>query len=75
MKTRVDVLCLHFKDGHIKPLEIVWDDGRRFSIDQILNIMPAASMKSGGVGMRYTCIIHSHKRYLFLEENHRWFVE
>ena len=44
MKTRVDVVCVHFKDGHIKPLEIVWDDGRRFSIDQILNIMPAASM-------------------------------
>ncbi|MDD6466946.1 MAG: hypothetical protein PUF50_02055 [Erysipelotrichaceae bacterium] len=74
MKTWVDVLCIHYKNGHVKPLQILWNDNRRYTIDRITQVMPAASLKSGGIGLRYTCEIHSQIRHLYLEEG-KWFVE
>ena len=38
------------------------------------DVRPAASLKSGGAGIRYTCYIDGKKTYLFLEEN-KWFYE
>lgn len=61
-------------DGTIIPREIQWDDERKFAIDKILDIRRAASLKAGGTGIRYTCRICGHTKYLFLEES-RWFVE
>lgn len=61
-------------DGAILPLEIRWEDGRRYPIDRVLDIRRAASLKAGGAGIRYTCRIGGHPKYLFLEEN-KWFVE
>ena len=55
-------------------MTIIWDDGRRFQVDRVTDVRRRASMKVGGVGMRYTCVIMGHERYLYLEEN-RWFVE
>ena len=60
-------------EGNIKPLSIVYDDEVR-EIDRICDIRPAASLKSGGAGIRYTCYIEGIKTYLFLEET-RWFFE
>lgn len=60
--------------GRAKPLYIEWDDGRIFEVDRLLDVRPAASMKAGGCGMRYTCRIGGKETYLFEEEN-RWFVE
>ena len=65
----------HFtSDGRILPRRIYWDDGRRFTIDQITDIRPAASLKAGGAGLRYAIRIGARETYLFLEEN-RWCVE
>ena len=60
--------------GHLYPRAIHWKDGRRFEIDRVLDIRKAASLKAGGAGIRYTCRIGGHPKYLFLEEN-KWFVE
>ena len=38
------------------------------------DIRYAASLKAGGAGIRYTCMILGKERFLFLEEN-RWFVD
>ena len=74
MKQYVDVICIYTKTGQIRPMYIVWENGIRYPIEKITQIVPAASLYSGGIGMRYTCLIGSQQRYLFLEEG-KWFVE
>lgn len=61
-------------EGNILPRAFVWEDGRRFSIDRITDVRPAASMKAGGFGMRYTCEVLGRRTFLFLDGN-RWFME
>ena len=39
------------------------------------HVCRAASLKAGGVGMRYTCIIDGKESYLYYEDNNMWFVE
>ena len=74
MKQYVAVTARFDADGSIVPLYIHWDDGRSFRIDRISDIRYAASLKAGCAGIRYTCSIKGHDKYLFLEED-RWFVE
>ena len=61
-------------EGRIIPQVVYWADGRRFIIDEVSDIRPAASLKAGGAGLRYRIRIGGRETYLFLEEN-RWFVE
>lgn len=74
MKKYVSVYAEFDLEGHLFPVCICWEDGRFFPIDRILDIRQAASLKSGGCGLRYTCRIANRERYLFLDEN-RWFIE
>lgn len=74
MKQYISVTATFDRDGNIIPLYVNWDDGRRFEIDRVTDVRYAASLKAGGAGIRYTCRIGSHEKYIFLEEN-RWFVE
>ena len=60
--------------GEIRPLAIMWSDGSVYEIDRIKHITPAASLKVGGRGIRYTVMIEGKERYLFNEDG-RWFVE
>ena len=73
-KVYVDVTAKFATTGDIIPLSIQWEDGRRFDIDRVLDICPAASLKAGGAGIRYKCRIRNKETYLYLEEN-KWFVE
>ena len=73
-KTYVEVNARFDTEGRVVPLKILWEDGSSFFIDRVLDIRPAASLKAGGAGIRYTCRINNLEKYLFLEEN-RWFVE
>lgn len=61
-------------DGTIIPTLIKWEDGRKFVVDRILDVRPAASLKVGGAGIRYTIRVHGKETFLFLEQE-RWFVE
>ena len=61
-------------EGEIRPVAIVWTDGRIYEIDRIKHKTPAASLKVGGRGIRYTVMIHGKERFLFNEDG-RWFVE
>ena len=74
MRKNINVRALMRSDGEILPLEIEWEDGRRFAIDRVLEIKKVASTKGGGKGLRYTCRILGQQRYLFLDE-HFWFIE
>ena len=70
----VDVVCLCEKNGQVRPLYVVWDGNIKYQIDRITQIIPAASLKSGGMGLRYTCRFGTSMRYLFFEEG-KWFIE
>ena len=69
-KVYVDVTAVFSKEGQLKPVSVMWQDGHIYEIQRIRDIRRAASLKAGGVGMRYTCIID-----LFYEDNNMWFVE
>lgn len=60
-------------EGRITPISMTYND-EEFEIDRIIDIRPAASLKSGGAGIRYTCFVDGKQTYLFLEET-RWFFE
>ena len=70
-------------DGVMLPREITWEDGKRYSIDRVVDIRQAAARKAGGQGDRYTVVIEGKKTYLFFERSAditgnnigRWFVE
>ena len=77
-KVYVDVNEDHKADGTILPLSFVWEDGRRYTVDKIIDVRPAASLKAGGAGLRYTVLVRQKEAYMFLEEDHdvfRWFME
>lgn len=74
MKKYIKVNCDFDCDGNLIPKAIFWDDGKKYQIDRITDIRYAASLKAGGAGIRYTCMILGKERYLFLEES-RWFVD
>ncbi len=74
MKQYVSVTARFDEDGNLLPLKIHWNDGRSFEIDRVTDIRYVASLKTGGMGLRYTCRIAGTEKYLFLEEN-RWFVD
>ena len=74
MKRYVSVVARHDESGQVLPCLIEWDDGRRFEIDEVRDVRRAASLKTGGDGMRYTIRIGSAITYLFYEDP-RWFVE
>ena len=70
-------------DGVMLPREITWEDGKRYSIDRVVDIRQAAARKAGGQGDRYTVVIEGKRTYLFFERSTditgnnigRWFVE
>jgi len=73
-KVFVEIVAEYTHEGAIRPLAILWDDGRVFEIDKITDICRAASLKSGGAGIRYTITVKNKQRYLYLDEDH-WFIE
>ncbi len=74
MKINLEVIAKFDVNGNIRPVSIVWEDGRVFPVDRILDIRKAASLKAGGLGMRYICRICGKTVTLFNDENH-WFME
>jgi hypothetical protein len=82
-KVYVDVLVSFDTDGNMHPTLITWEGGKPYPIDSVLDITPAAAMKSGGQGDRYTVKILGKQSYLFFERSPKisgcnlgkWFVE
>ena len=75
IKKYVQVTAEFTPDGRLLPEKIIWEDGRIFTIDKITDCRRAASLKAGGAGLRYTCMICGSEHYLYYEENYKWFVE
>ena len=73
-KVFVEVNVKFDSEGSMIPLSITWEDGRLFEIDKVTDIRKAASLKAGGIGVRYTIHTNRKQTYLWYEEP-RWFVE
>lgn len=71
---RIEVIARHLMDGSTLPLEIIWKDGRHFTVDKVRYCCKAASLKSGGVGTKYECRICSKEVVLYDREG-VWFLE
>ncbi|MDD5952485.1 MAG: hypothetical protein PUC32_02345 [Oscillospiraceae bacterium] len=74
MKIFVEVIAKTDVDGNVLPLSLRWQDGTIYEIDRVLDVRRAASLKAGGMGIRYTVRIRGKERFLFYEKP-RWFVE
>ena len=82
-KVYVEVDVRFQKDGGMRPIALVWEDGHRYEIDRLLDVRPSFAAKVGGQGDRYTVKVGRHERQLFFEHSAdsydknvgRWFVE
>ena len=50
-KKYVDVIAA-FSERGLLPMELIWEDGRRYEIDCVYDVRPGASYKTGGQGDR-----------------------
>lgn len=83
MKVYVEVAASFGRDGRLIPLSLTWEDGREYRIERVMAVQPAAALKAGGQGDRYTVRMQGRDKYLFFERNAsitgnnlgRWFVE
>ena len=46
-----------------------------YMIQKVTDVRRAASLKAGGAGIRYTCIVDGKESHLFYEDNNMWFME
>ena len=82
-KTYVSVQADFDASGRMVPRRLRWEDGEIYEIDRVLDLRPAAALKAGGQGDRYTVRIRERETYLFFERDPegesgapgRWFVE
>ena len=73
-RIKLNIVVLHTEDGKSIPKTILWEDGRRFSIDKVLDIRKAAALKCGGIGTRYICKV-CNKEVAIFDEDGCWFLE
>ena len=74
-KVYVNVMAEFTKDGRLLPRSFIWKDGQIYEIQRVTDVRRAASLKAGGVGIRYTCIVNGRESHLFYEDNNMWFME
>ena len=73
-KIELNIIVQHLPDGQSVPRTIIWEDGRKFNIDKILDKRKAAALKCGGIGTRYICKI-CNKEVAIFDEDGYWFLE
>ena len=73
-KINLNIIVQYLPDGECIPKTLIWEDGRRFPIDKIIDKRKAASLKCGGVGTRYICRICGKELTIF-DEDGQWFIE
>ena len=74
-KVYVDVIAEFTKDGILRPKSFTWSDGTVYEIQRVKDICRAASLRAGGAGIRYTCMVNGKDCHLYYEDNNMWFME
>lgn len=75
VRVYVEVNAVFTTEGRMLPTSLIWLDGHEYGIQRVTDVRRAASLKAGGSGIRYTCIIDGFESYLFHEDSNKWFVE
>ena len=75
-KIRVEVNTVLTRSGEIRPVSLVWRDGRRIPIEQVLRVSWGRLGMCGIVGRRYTCRILGETGDLYYEDaTGLWYIE
>ena len=74
-KVYVNVTAEFTADGRLLPKSFIWKDGHVYEIQRVTDVRRAASLKAGGAGMRYTCIVDGRESHLFYVDNNMCFME
>ena len=69
-KVYVSVTAVFTKDGKLVPKSFVWKNGHVYDIQKVTDVRRAASLRAGGAGLRYTCIVDGRESHLFYEEKY-----
>lgn len=67
--TAVKMLTVHHENGLCTPLWLKWNDGRKFKVDEVLEVKP-----NGINNIIYKVKIKGEHRVLYLRQN-KWYVE
>lgn len=73
-RIELNIIVQHLPNGQAIPKTIIWEDGRKFPIDKVLDIRKASATKCGGIGIRYICKICGKEVAIF-DEDGVWFIE
>ena len=64
------------REGGLRPLWLIWEDGRKFEIDRVKRVDRAPSQAGSVLPVRYTCVVEGKEKRLYFEpERMAWFVE
>lgn len=70
----IDVIAkFEASTGKVIPLSFKLEN-KIIKIDKVIDVRPAASLKHGGQGTRYTCKTDNITYYLFYDDD-KWFIE
>lgn len=70
----VKVIASFDLEGNITPTWLATSNGPGMDIDRVIDVRPAAALKAGGAGMRYTIEVSGQTWFLFFSRN-CWFIE
>lgn len=71
-------MILHIdSDGNMKPVELEWTDGARYTISKVIDKRAAPPARVGSAPtVRYTVLIQGREKVVYYEKPfNRWFVE
>lgn len=75
-KVYVEMIVRFAREGGMRPIMLVWEDGRKYEIDRVKFIERAPARVASVLPIRFTCLIGGKERFLYFEEEGaRWFVE
>lgn len=60
--------------GQIIPLSFVWEDGKEYSVGNVVNAREDHSLKAFSSGQRYLCQ-KGRRRYYVYFDGERWYLE
>ena len=75
IRNRIKVIAQRFSNGKELPRQVIWEDGRVFTIDKIDVAQEAARLKTGGIGTRFSCWFNGQQRNVCFQTQGQWFVE
>lgn len=70
----ITIIAKMQSDGVVLPLKLIWETGKIYEIDKVIDMRKKASTKGGGAGIRYLVKIKNKEKYLFLKD-YKWFIE